>query len=465
MVMKRFSKRLPASITAGFLFLALVALWSPDAEAADKKVNVAYSSISGNMAPLWIAHESGFFRKYGLDAQLILIEGGSRAAQTLGAGDVAFAQMAGAGVIQAGLRGSDPVMIAGVVNTLTFQFIVDKEITEPDHLKGKAVGVTRYGSSTDFAIRYALDKYGLKPEKEVAILQLGTMPALFSALEGKKIQGALLSSPFTLKARKAGFRLLADLQMLGLEYQHTGIATTRALIKSQPDLVRNFMKAYVEGIHYYKTHRKESLAILQRYLKVDDPDALTEIYEDIGLTLVPEKPYPTLRGIRTILQELAARDPAAANARPEQFVDMTFVNELDKSGFIDRLYKSAPVLASRAAPSTPLTVPKEKPAEEEKIKLTAKTSPAPEVKSKSEPTPVFSKPPQSPVPTLVKTTAAQEYIIKAGDTLIKLAEKYYGSPAKWERIYAANKDTIKNPDYIFIGQKISLPPADSQPGT
>jgi NitT/TauT family transport system substrate-binding protein len=443
----------------------LIALWSPGAGAAEKKVNVAYSSVSGNMAPLWIAHEGGFFRKYGLDAQLVLIEGGSKAAETLGSGDVAFAQMAGAGVIQAALRGSDPVMIAGVVNTLTFQFIVDKQITEPAHLKGKSVGVTRYGSSTDFALRYALDKYGLKPEKEVPILELGTMPALFSALEGKKIQGAMLSSPFTLKARKAGFRLLANLQMLGLEYQHTGIATTRALIKSQPDLARNFMKAYVEGIHYYKTHRKESLAILQKYLKVDDPEALKEIYEDIGLTLVPEKPYPTLKGIRTILIELAARDPAAANARPEQFVDMTFVNELDKSGFIDRLYKSPPVVAGRAAPSPPPTAAKEKDAEDEKIKM-AKTSPALEAKPQSGPAQVPGKmTPHSPEPTPAKTTAAQEYTIKAGDTLMKLAEKHYGSAAKWEKIYAANKDAIKNPNYIFVGQKITLPPADSASGT
>jgi NitT/TauT family transport system substrate-binding protein len=440
-------------LAVALLLLSLVGL--PYAgRAADKKVNIAYSSISGNMAPLWIAYESGFFRKYGLDVQLILIEGGSQAVQTLGSGDVAFAQMAGPGVIQAALRGGDSVMIAGVVNTLTFQFIADKEITQPEQLKGRSVAVTRYGSSTDFAIRFALDKYGLRPERDVTILQLGTMPALLAALEGKKIQGAMLSSPFTLKARRSGLRLLADLQMLGLEYQHTGIATTRALLKSQPELARNFMKAYVEGIHYYKTHRKESQAVLRKYLGVDDSEALTEIYEDIGLTLVPEKPYPTLRGIRTILHELAARDPAAANVRAEQFVDMTLVAELDKSGFIDRLYKSLPVVADRDAPLTPAVADKEKLAAEGQIRLVARTSPAPEAKSKGDP-PVIS----------AKIAAAEEHTVRAGDTLARLAEKYYGSSYQWEIIYAANKDTIKDPNHIVVGQKIIVPPVKKRSGT
>jgi NitT/TauT family transport system substrate-binding protein len=243
------------------LFLGWLLIASPSVAAdkttnlAHQKVNVAYSSISGNNAPLWVTLEKGFFRKYGLDVQAVLIESGTTAAQSLVSGDVSFAHMAGAAVMQSNLRGADTVMIAGVVNTLIFQLFTDKSISRPDQLKGKAVGVTRFGSSTDFAMRYALEKYGLEPNKEVTILQLGNVPALLSALEGGKLQAAMLSPPTTLRAKKAGFPVLADLQMLGLEYQHTGIATTRALIKSKPDLVRDFMRAYVEGIHYAKTNR------------------------------------------------------------------------------------------------------------------------------------------------------------------------------------------------------------------
>ena len=406
------------------------------AERPLEKVTFAYSSLSANMAPLWITHERGFFRKYGLEAELVFIESGSTTVQSLTSKDVSFAQMAGAGVIQSRMRGSDVVMIAGVINTLTFKLYVDKNIKHPDQLKGKTVAVTRYGSSTDFALRYALERYGLTPEKDVAILQAGNMPAMVTSLENGKIQGAILSSPFTLKAKALGFPLMADLQMLGLEYQHTGLATTQALIRSRPDLVRNVMRAYIEGIHYYKTHRTESLAVLAKYLKTSDNEVLTEVYEDIGLRLTATKPYPTLRGIGIMLREIAASNPKSAPARPEDFVDLTFVKELDASGFIDRLYKSTPVVAKRTdqpSLSTPSVV---------KDQLLAPDKP----KSR-----------MAGVKTAASETGAREHIVAAGDTLSHIALAYYGNSMKWETIYLANKTTMKNPHYLYIGQKILVP--------
>jgi NitT/TauT family transport system substrate-binding protein len=436
--------------------------------AADKaaplqRIMVAYSSISGNNAPLWVTQEKGFFKKYGLDVQAVLIESGSTSAQSLIAGDVTFAHMAGAAIMQSNLRGADAVMIAGVVNTLTFQLYTDKSISRPDHFKSKTVGVTRFGSSTDFAMRYALEKYGLDPNKDVTILQLGNVPALLSALEAGKIQGAMLSAPTTLRAKKLGYPMLADLQMLGLEYQHTGIATTRSLIKSKPELVRDFMRAYVEGIHYAKTHRAETVEILAKYLRTDDKDILDDTYDSITLNLVPEKPYPTLKGIQIILRELGIKDPNARSAKPEQFVDLTFIKELDSSGFIDRLYKSAAVAKatpSRTEPGPTTDVTKERPAP---VEARAKAPIAEE-----KPKPVAKQLPASTerataTPVTAKTKAAtQEYTVKAGDTLSKLSERFYNSTYKWERIYEANRDTVKNPHYIYIGQKLMIP-VDDQP--
>jgi ABC-type nitrate/sulfonate/bicarbonate transport system substrate-binding protein len=404
-----------------------------------EKVTIAYSSISGNMAPLWITHERGFFRKYGLDVQLVFIESGSTTAQSLISKDVTLAQMAGAGVIQSRLRGSDVLMIAGVINTLTFKFYVDKSIKQPDQLKGKTLAVTRYGSSTDFALRYALERYGIAPDKDVTILQASNMPAIVASLESGKVQGAMLSAPFTLKAKTMGFHMMADLQMLGLEYQHTGLATTQALIRTRPDLVRNAMRAYVEGIHYYKTHRTESLAVLAKYLKTNDPDDLTEVYEDVGLNLTAEKPYPTLRGIGIMLRELAATNPKATAARPEDFVDLTFIKELDGSGFIDRLYKKpAAALASRES-STPLP-----------LSNSEKVPPAGD-KTKSILTPAKS------LAAINPAGGAQEYVVEPGDTLSNIARKYYGAQFKWEKIFQANQPVMKNPDYIYVGQKIIIP--------
>jgi NitT/TauT family transport system substrate-binding protein len=462
------SSLLRASGAIAAILGSAVIVSQPVAFAADrplKKINVAFSSISGNMTPLWVTHEKGFFRKYGLDVQVILIESGTTTAQALVAGDIAFAQVAGPAVIQSNLRGADAVMIAGVINTLTFQLFTEKGISRPDQFKGKSVGVTRYGSATDFAMRYALDKYGLDANKDVTILQLGNVPALLAAMEAGKIHGAMLSAPTSLRAKKMGFPMLADLQMLGLEYQHTSIATSRALIKSQPELVRDFMRAYAEGIHYAKNHRKETLEVLTKYLRTDDQEVLDDTYESIILSLLPEKPYPTLKGIQIILRELGAKDPAARSARPEQFVDLGIIKELDGSGFIDRLYKSAPV--AKAPPSASATAVAKAPKAEPAAPVVAK-APAAETKSR----PAASEEKMQPVArqtTIVtaKATApaikpdkagSQHHVVKAGDTLSRLSQQFYETPYKWEKIYEANKDQVKNPHYIYIGMKLVIPP-------
>jgi NitT/TauT family transport system substrate-binding protein len=422
---------------------------------ARKNVTIVYAGLSGNQAPGWVAYEAGFFRKYGLDVQLVHVVGGPRAVQVLTSGSAVAAQVSGLPIIQSNLQGADIVFIAGILNTLNYQFIVDKNIQKPDDLKGKAVAISRAGSSSDFATRYALDKYGLIPGKDVSFLEIGSQPDRFAALESGKIQGVMVEVPLTLKAKKMGFRVLADLQMLGLEYQATGIAVTRAMIKSNPDLIRSIMKAYVEAIHYYKTHPKESIAILQKYLKTDDMEALKETYEAIGLTLIPEKPYPTLRGVQMMLSEIGAKDPKAQAAKPEQFVDLSFVKELD--GFIDGLYKARPAVASAEGA---------KPAPARDQVATAKpTAPAPatakEKVATAKPAPAAASTTKEKLAT-AKTAQAQsskgeEYTVVGGDTLSRLAGKYYGDMLKWPKIYEANKQTVKNPHYIYIGQKLIIP--------
>ncbi len=430
-----------------------------------KKITIGYSSISPASSPAWFAYEGGFFRKYGLDAQLIFIESGSRMVQTLISGDVVAAQVGGAPVVQSNLQGSGVVIIAGLLNTMDYKFVVSRDITRPDQLKGKTVAVSRVGSSSDFATRYTLEKYGLVPDKDVAILQIGSQPARFSALESGRIHGVMIAIPLTARAAKLGLNILADLQMLGLEYQHTSLAVSQNMIKTQPDLVRNVLKSFVEGIHYAKTHRKEALAILAKYLKTDDADALQEAYESELQALIPEKPYPTLKGIQTILREMGAKDANARSARPEQFVDNSFMKELDSSGFIDRLYKTTAVakVAPRTEPAPAPVAAKEKtPAVEAKTKAVATDEKAKPVAKqvsasveKPQPTEALAK--MAKVPAL----AAQQYTVKSGDTLSRLAERFYSAPGKWEKIYDANKDILKNPNYIYIGMKLTIP-ADDQ---
>ena len=469
--MKRISQNKASLLIFSFFLysvLTIGAARNPDAaesprSQSSKTIAIAYSGISPSQAPAWVAYEQGFFKKNGLDVQLIFIESGSRAVQTLISGDVAAAQVAGTSVIQSSLKGSGLVMIAGFLNTMDYKLIVAHDITRPDQLKGKTVAVSRVGSSSDFATRYALDKYGLIPDKDVSILQIGSQPARFSALETGKIQAVMIAIPLTAKAKKMGFNTLADLQMLGLEYQHTGLAVTRNLIKTQPDLVRNILRSFVEAIHYMKVNRKETLTVLAKYLKTDDADALDEAYESIIQALVPEKPYPTLKGIDIILRELGTKDPDARSAKPEQFVDLTFIKELDNSGFIDRLYKSSAV--AKAAPSRSESPSAPEIAKEKTPPAQARVSP---VIAEEKPKPLAKQIPASTeratgtsVTDKVTMPATQEYIVKAGDCLSKLSERFYNSPYKWQKIYEANRESLKNPNYIYIGQKLMIP-ADDQ---
>ena len=452
--------RLKLLIGRMILAAAVLHLTAAGARAADRplqKINVAYSSISGNVSPLWVTQDRGFFRKYGLDVQAILIESGTTTAQALVAGDISFASVAGPAAIQSNLRGADVVMIAGIINTLVFQLYTERGITRPDQFKGKSVGVTRYGSATDFAMRYALEKYGLDANKEVAILQLGNQPAQLAALEAGKVQGAMLSAPTSLRAKKMGFPMLADLQMLGLEYQHTSIATSRALIKSKPDLVRDFMRAYIEGIQYAKTHRKETMEILAKYLRTDDKEILDDTYDSIIQTLVPEKPYPTLKGVQIILRELGVKDPAARSARPEQFVDTSVLKELDTSGFIDKVYRSGAAVAKVAPKTEPAAAPA--PAKVQVAEAKAKPAVA-EEKAKPAAKPVPGTAEKTQVSAPKPASAAQAYTVKSGDTLARLSEQFYNSSNKWEKIYEANRDVLKNPNYIYVGMKLMIPADD-----
>src|SRR2546428_6594711 len=450
---------LPSAI---FYFLGLLTLFFPfAARAADKpleKVRIAYSSISSNTVPIWVAYDQGFFRKYGLDVQLLFIEGGSRVIQTLISGDVAAAQVGGSAVLEANIQGAGVKIVAGFINTMPYKFMVAKDITNPEQLKGKTVAVSRFGSSSDFATRYAIDKYGLVVGKDVAVVQIGAEPARMAAMEAGKIHGAMVSIPGNLRLQKLGFNTLADLQMLGLEYQHTAFAVPQTLINSRPDVVRNMMKAFTDGIAYLKTHRKESIAVMQKYMRTDDIAGLEEGYDSIAVALVPEKPYPTIKGIQIMLQEMAVKETKAQAAKPEQFVDLTFMRELDKSGFIDRLYKAAPAVATGMERPIVNAKDKDKPAGAETTKVAV--NPSPVSQPKISPTPVSTKSVQPASPTAPKMAAGEEYTIKAGDTLSKLAEKYYGAQYKWERIYEANRGNIKNPNYIFIGQKITIPAYD-----
>jgi NitT/TauT family transport system substrate-binding protein len=301
------------------------------------KMTVGYGSISTNHFPAWMAKESGIFRENGLDMQLVYFRGGTTAMMALLSRETPISEVAGPSIVSASLRGTDVVMIAGGVVTSDQWLVTRPDIKTAEQLKGGSVAIATFGSQADLVTRIALQRLGLTSVKDVAIVQIGTIPERLSALEKGKVQAALLGITETLMAQKKGFYTLVS---VSIPYQAAGVATTRTFIRESPDIVRKYIKSQIEAVHRIKTDRETGKKVLVKYLGSQDKEILERTYDLISADdKLPPKQYPTLEGIKNILETVAETDPKARAAKPEDFVDMRFVKELDESGFVDDLYK------------------------------------------------------------------------------------------------------------------------------
>jgi NitT/TauT family transport system substrate-binding protein len=302
------------------------------------RLNIGYSSISGSQAILRVIKDAGIFQKNNLDPNLVLIAGGSGVIQALVAGDLPVAVVSGEPSILARLQGVDTVILAGLINIVDFSIITTPDIKKPQDLKSKKLAVSRFGSSTDFVVRYALEKWGLVPDRDVAILQIGSQPARFAALKSGTVNGTIVGPPADIIARKAGFNELATPEQLNLAYPNTCVVTTAANALKSEDLIRRIVKSVVEGIHFFKTQKEASSKSLDAFVKLKEPDLIEETYRHYK-EILPVVPYPDIKGIQNVLREVAKRDPKAKDARPEAFADVRFLKELEASGAIRRLYR------------------------------------------------------------------------------------------------------------------------------
>ena len=322
---------------AAAVLLAL--LLAPARGLALDRMTVVHSSVSGSQAVLFVTRDARIFEKHGLDVDIRFIAGGPIAINALLAGEAQAVVMAGAASIAAALGGADAVVIMALVNTMDHVVFAQKAVQKTADLRGRKLAVSRFNSADDFAARFALRRWGLAPVTDVAILQIGEQPTRLTALRAGRIDVTLIQPPLTALARKEGFTELAKLSELGLEYLQTCVTTTRAVVKTREDLLRRFVLAFVEGIHFYKTNKQASVASIGKFMKLTDTQALEESYTTYAMTLTPRVPLPTLKGVQTILDDLTDRDPRARGARPEQFVEPRLLRELQESGVIDRLYR------------------------------------------------------------------------------------------------------------------------------
>jgi len=304
-----------------------------------QKVRAVFSAIGSSQSSLWIPYEAGIFRKHGLDVELLYVAGGSRGAQVVVAGEAPIAMFNGASVISANLAGGDLVNIASGMNVIPFFLVVGPGYKTVEELKGKKVGITRFGSATDYALRYAAERWPIKPDRDFAVLQLGGQPEMITALRSGAVQAAMLNAEFTILARREGYRELLDAASLGLTFPTSGLNTSRSFIRNRRDTVLRFVRAYVEGIHYSHTQRGFAVGVLGKYLKNKDEPFLEAVYDLYVGRYIPKIPYPSTEAMRTALDQLAERDPKARSARAEQFIDASFMQELDKEGFIKQLWR------------------------------------------------------------------------------------------------------------------------------
>ena len=312
----------------------LIALFLAPAS-AQMKVRVNWSAIAAGQSGIWIAHDEGLFKKNGLDVELLHIPSSSLIIQTILAGEVAISYVDGRNTIQSNLTGSDMVLIAGVTNRFPFTFMARPEFKRVSELRGKRIGVTRVGSSTHTVTLYVLNQAGLKPG-DYEIVPLGEVPNILIALAAGRIDAGPLSSPTTIRGRKAGLVDLATPAKDGPEYVSIAVGATRAYIRANAEIVRRFMRAYAEAVHLFKSNKPIALKALQKYTRVTDLEILEETHKEYR-ELIESVPYTSRRGIETILAELATGDAKARQSRPDDFVDMRFVAELERDGFFKKL--------------------------------------------------------------------------------------------------------------------------------
>lgn len=319
-----------------FLALFCTALFAMPAAAKDR-LAMGYTSASGVFAGLWIAHEGKFFEKYDIDSHLVLIASGSLMVQAMLGGDLPISAAAGSAAVDASLGGADIVMFGTMVRVPAFYIMALPEIKSIEDLRGKSVGVTRFGSSTDFTMRYVLRKQGLEPGRDVTLIQTGDLFAAAAMLRTRAIVAAPFSSPTNLRAEEAGARVLLNMGKAGVYFPHDAFMARRSFVNANEDLVRRFLKGYSEGVHRLYADPVFSKRAIAKYARATDARTLDTVYQ-YAVDYVDKIPYNSREGIQEVLNQAAARNPKAKTASPESFYDDRFVKELDASGFYKQLW-------------------------------------------------------------------------------------------------------------------------------
>jgi len=319
----------------GLLISLLVII--PGASMA-QTVRIGSLGLSGPLLPLWLAQDRGLFSQQGLKTEVVTFQGGSTTIQALMAGEVKFAASGSAAGANARLGGADVVAIAEWVNTLPYMLIATSDIDTPEKLRKKRIAISRFGSAAHYAVRLVLLKFGIDPDKEAQMLQIGDESLRLGALRQGSVDATVLTPPANLTARNLGFRVLTSLHDAGVQYSFDHLLVSKEFAGKNKDVVQRFLRGFLHGTAYMKKNRKESVETLRRWMRMNDQNALEETYR-IFVEMIPAKPYGTEEGWRNLLDVLSSTNPKAKQLESKDMFDYSYLREMEKSGFIDGLYK------------------------------------------------------------------------------------------------------------------------------
>lgn len=320
------------------LALSVFILFGITQARAQEILRLAWAGFSPTNSPVWVMEDRKLLQKQGVTPEIIAINASPTVLQALLANEIEAASISVTTLTSSRLAGADTVMILGVVPTFVDHIVSLSSITAVEQLKGKTAGVNRLGSTSDLGLRLALKKLGIDPEKDVKIIPTGGTAERFAALSKGITQFTIIPEPFLTQAEKLGFRNLFNISDLKIPFWWNGILSRDSIVKAKRPLMLKLVRAMIEAIHIIKTEKDYAKGIIKKNLGINDPEGLERAYRDYS-NAFPEVPYPTPDGVKTMLDDLAPKNPKAASADPKSYVDLSLVGELDKSGFIKQLYK------------------------------------------------------------------------------------------------------------------------------
>ena len=316
--------------------VALLFIW-PIRSYPQEKIWVGYGAVSVQSSLVSIANQRGLFAKYGLAPEIIYIPGGSTNVQALISGNLDLTQLSGAPGAAANLEGADIVYIALTTDKLNYQLVTRPEVKSVEQLKGKKLGISRFGSAADFGLRAILKRLGIDPAKDVTILQIGDEPARSAAVKAGNIDGTVMNAPFGAEAEKLKLNILADSLKMGIPFFNTGLLGSRRFLDQQEGKVLNFLRAYLEAIKVLKTEREYSLKALSQFTRVKDLKAVEEGY-DYFKDQIQAVPYPSLEAMQAVVAQIAEANPKARRVDAQAYISDRYLKQLENEGFVKRLW-------------------------------------------------------------------------------------------------------------------------------